>query len=189
MTTYLLPCECSADVAVTAGQAGGRVTCRQCGRELEVPKLGNLARLPRHDAAARPGTVGWRPAQAVVFLGAIASAGALLASLWIAPRATGVLDERALRAAVQSVDDLTAYRVWSEGLARAGVRRPPAEEELALLRQSRFADGMRGILHLVAACGALATLAAGLRLWLAAKPSGSRDKPGNVAEHARVERT
>lgn len=171
MTTYLVPCDCSADVAVTAGQAGGRVECRQCGREIAVPKLGDLARLRRQEAAARPHYEAWRPAQAVVFLGAIASAGALLASLWIAPRASGVLDERSLRAAVLAVDDLTAYRVWSEGLSRVGVRRPPADQELALLRQTRFADGMRGGLHLVAACGALAALAAGLRLALAAKPS------------------
>jgi hypothetical protein len=163
---------------VTAGQAGGRVECRQCGRELAVPKLGDLSRLRRQDAAPRPHGVAWRPAQAVVFLGAIASAAALLASLWIGPRATGVLDERSLRTAVRAVDDLTAYRVWSEGLSRVGVRRPPADEELALLRQTRFADGIRGGLHLVAACGALAVVAAGLRLALAAKPPRTSATPG-----------
>lgn len=181
MTTYLLPCDCAADVAVTAGQAGGRVTCRQCGRELAVPKFGDLARLRRQEAVVRPGARLWRPAKAVVFLGAIVCAAALLVALWLAPRATSALDERALRAAVLSVDDLTVYRVWSEGLSRERVRRPPADEELALLRQTRFADGLRGVLHIVAACGALAALAAGLRLVLSSLPSGSGGHSGTTA--------
>ncbi|MEI6239561.1 MAG: hypothetical protein WCR51_04170 [Planctomycetia bacterium] len=189
MTTYLLPCECTADVVVTAGQAGGRVTCGRCGRELLVPKLGDLAAMRRQEAVVPAGNPTWRPAQAAAFLGVIVSAGALLATFWIAPRATGVLDERALRAAVLSADDLTVYRVWSEGLSRTGVRRPPADEELMLLRQSRFADGMRGVLHLVAACGAVAAIAAGLRLALASKPVASGGAPGKTAGHVGAYRS
>jgi len=164
MTTYLLPCECTADVAVTAGQAGGRVTCGQCGRELGVPKLGDLARLRRKDVAESGRPMTWRPAQAVAFLGTMVAVGAALGAVWIAPRTAGVLDERALRAAVLTVDDLAVYRVWSEGLSRTGVARPPADEELALQRQTRFADSMRGVLGVVAATAALAGLAAGARL-------------------------
>lgn len=153
-----------------------------------MPKLGDLARLCRQEAVVRSSARLWRPAKAVALLGAIVCAGGLLAALWIAPRATGVLDERALRAAVLSVDDLTVYRVWSEGLSRERVRRPPADEELALLRQTRFADGLRGMLHIVAACGALATLAAGLRLFLASPPSGSSVQSGTTAPAAGGQR-
>lgn len=106
----------------------------------------------------------WRPAQAVAFLGTMVAVGAALGAVWIAPRTAGVLDERALRAAVLTVDDLAVYRVWSEGLSRTGVARPPADEELALQRQTRFADSMRGVLGVVAATAALAGLAAGARL-------------------------
>jgi hypothetical protein len=95
-----------------------------------------------------------------------------------------VLDERALRAAVLTVDESTAYRVWSEVLARANVRRPPSEEELALLRRMRFADGMRGVLALVAAGGTLAALAAGVRLMMDTKLQGVETQPGEAARRA-----
>lgn len=175
MTAYLLQCECTADVAVMAGQAGGRVICGQCGRELNVPKLGDLGRLRRKDVAESRQPAAWRPAQAVAFLGTIVAVGAALGALWVAPRVTGVLDERALRAAVLAVDDLAAYRFWNDGLSRMGVARPPADEELALLRQTRFADSMRGVLALVAAGGGLAALAAGAWLVMDSKrgPTGA----------------
>jgi hypothetical protein len=189
MTTYLLPCECTADVAVTAGQAGGRVTCPQCGREVIVPKLGDLARVRRKEVAEHARTVAWRPAQAVAFLGAIVAAGSLAGALWFAPGTAGVIDEQALRAAVLTVDESTAYRVWSEVLARANVRRPPSEEELALLRRMRFADGVRGVLALVAAGGALAALAAGVRLMMDTKLQGVETQPGEAARRAGASRS
>jgi len=43
--SYLLPCDCSARIPVGPGQAGGSVTCPQCGIVTKVPRLGDLARL------------------------------------------------------------------------------------------------------------------------------------------------
>jgi hypothetical protein len=45
MKRYLLPCVCSARIAVSAGQAGDRIRCPACGAEQPVPRLGELARL------------------------------------------------------------------------------------------------------------------------------------------------
>jgi hypothetical protein len=38
-----IPCECGESVAVTEGDAGGRLTCR-CGRTVAVPSLRELRR-------------------------------------------------------------------------------------------------------------------------------------------------
>ena len=175
MTAFLLPCDCSADVVVTAGQAGGSVHCPRCGRTLAVPKLRDLGGLERDDHTESPQKSAWRPAHAVVLLGAILAAVSWLGGLWFASGPTRLVDDAVLRSAVLSVDDLAIYKVWTEGLARAGVRRPPADEEQALLRRARFADGMRNVLHVVAAAAALAAAGAAAVLWSARRPSSGRD--------------
>jgi hypothetical protein len=43
--SYLLACECGGEIAVRTQQAGGRTIC-ECGREVDVPKLGELRKLP-----------------------------------------------------------------------------------------------------------------------------------------------
>ena len=173
MTTFLLPCECTADVAVNAGQAGGNVVCPRCGRRLSVPKLRDLGRLRRQESALAARGVPWRPAQAVALVGSIIAVGAWLASLWFAPQAAGAIDERSLRSAVLSADDMAIYTIWTEVLAKTGVRRPPSDEENALLRRSGFADGVRSILHLVAGCGAVAAGIAAAMLWCTPKPKAA----------------
>lgn len=175
MTAFLLACECTADVAVTPGQAGGSVACPNCGRMLSVPKLRDLGRLRRQDAGRiTPGPT-WRPTHAVALLGSLVAAACWVAGLWFTPSSAGVVDEALLRSAVLSADDLAIYKVWNEGLFRAGVRRPAADEEQALLRRARFADGVRGVLHTVAVGAALAAAGAALLLWRAPQSSPARD--------------
>jgi hypothetical protein len=63
MKRYLLPCVCSARIAVSAGQAGDRIRCPACGAEQPVPRLGELARLEQAtDAGSERHTPGhFRP--------------------------------------------------------------------------------------------------------------------------------
>jgi hypothetical protein len=63
MKRYLLPCVCSARIAVSAGQAGDRIRCPACGAEQPVPRLGELARLEQAtDAGSERHTQGhFRP--------------------------------------------------------------------------------------------------------------------------------
>jgi len=175
MTAFLLPCECSAEVAVTAGQAGGSVACPRCGRTLAVPKLRDLGQLRREDRGNVASGTTWRPAHAVFLLGTLVAAVSWLAGLWLTRDSAVAVDEALLRSAVLSADDQAIYKVWTEGLSRAGVRRPPADEEQVLLRRARFADSMRTILHGVAAAAALAAAGAALAVWSAARPSPGRD--------------
>lgn len=175
MTVFLLPCECSAEVAVTAGQAGGSAVCPRCGRMLAVPKLRDLGRLRRQDRVKTGSGKTWRPAHAVALLGAIVAAASWIGGLWLARDSAVAVDEALLRSAVLAADDLTIYKVWTEGLSRAGVRRPPADEEQAILRRARFADGMRSVLNLVAAGAGLAAAGAAIVLWSAGRSSALRD--------------
>lgn len=167
MTAFLLPCECSAEVPVTAGQAGGDVACPRCGRTLCVPKLRDLGRLERDDRGPVAAVKTWRPAHAVALLGVLVAATAWAGGLWFARNSTVAVDEALLRAAVLSADDLAIHKIWSEGLSRAGVRRPPADEEQAVLRQARFAESMRSMLNFVAVGAGLAAAGAAIVLWSA----------------------
>jgi hypothetical protein len=184
MTAFFLPCDCSADVVVTAGQAGGSVECPRCGRTLSVPKLRDLGRLRRQDRGDIAPTAARHPARAVAILGTILAAASWLGGLWVAsgpaPPAT---DDAMLRSAVLSADDLAIYKVWNEGLARAVVRRPPTAEEEVILRQARFAEGVRGVLNIVAAGAALAAAGAAVASWFAERASPG---PSTVASPERA---
>ena len=136
---HRLPCSCSAEVVVTAGQAGGSVECPRCGRVLSVPKLRDQG--------------GLRPCHAGVTAPAVALAINHLA-----------------------INHLAINEVWSEGLSRAGVRRPPAEGEQVVLRRAQSADGMRGVLRGVVAL--LVPLSA-------RKPSPGRDAHSNPGQKLR----
>lgn len=175
MTAFLLPCECSTDVVVTAGQAGGTVTCPQCGRTLAVPKLRDLGQLRQDVHGETLSGTAWRPAHAIALLGALVAAASWVGGLWLGSGSAVAIDEARLRATVLSVDDVAIYKVWSDGLSRAGVRRPPADEEQVLLRRARFADGIRTMLHIVAAGAALASGAAAMTLFGPTRPSSGGD--------------
>lgn len=176
---YLLPCPCSAEVVVTAGQAGGGVDCPRCGRVLSVPKLRHLREQGREDPGDTAPVVAWRPASAVALVGAILALAAWLGAAWLAPGRAGAVDDAALRSAVLSADDVAIYKEWSDRLCRAGVRRPPADEEEIVLRRARVVEFMRSALHTVAVGAALAAAGAMLVLWSAKRPSPGRDaRPG-----------
>lgn len=149
---------------MTAGQAGGSVTCPRCGRILSVPKLRDLGALERQEPRETSPRTTWRPAHAIALLGAIVAVASWLGGLWIAWDSAVAVDDALLRSAVLAADDMAIYRVWSEGLARASVRRPPADEEQVLLRRARFADSMRSVLNLVAVGAGLAAAAAAIVL-------------------------
>ena len=47
---YLLPCpKCSSSISVPPSQAGDETSCGQCGEMIDIPKLGELRKLPRAD--------------------------------------------------------------------------------------------------------------------------------------------
>lgn len=80
---YLLTCECEAKHPVGAHQAGSQLAC-ECGRTLQVPRLGELRQLPREEAAttAAAETSRWGVGQSVVMAGLTIGLLALAVGLW-----------------------------------------------------------------------------------------------------------
>lgn len=150
--SYLLPCDCSARIPVGPGQAGGSVTCPQCGIVTKVPRLGDLARL--EVAAAAPPTTGrrWTILHAVTAAGVV-TAIVSTAAAWGIDAFNGAstrsfLNPDVIRASMDAADAAEAYRGW-QAFARGGIRRPPLAVEVKLERMERatgrIADVFRGL--------------------------------------------
>jgi len=71
MKTYLLPCVCSADIPVGVGQAGGRVTCPACARDVDVPKLRLLGNLSAMAPVVQPVETRWGVAHGLTLCGVV----------------------------------------------------------------------------------------------------------------------
>jgi hypothetical protein len=175
---YLLPCSCGADIPVSAGVAGGRASCPSCGRSVDVPKLRELSHL-RARAAVQPNETRWSLAHALLLAGLAVAAISWAAAFALVPRAGAVVDREAIRAAAQAAADADIYKAWKQGFSRAGVARPPTEEEQRLLRTSRFSAGVSRVLQVLGGLGVLVAAAAAARAFAGrAGERGSARPPG-----------
>ena len=169
MSTYLLPCGCSASIEVGPGQAGGRVSCPACGAMVAVPRLGELARLPRGRPPA-PVAAAWTAAHACLLGGCVVAATALAAAAYLGSTPAPLFDAAAIRGAVTAAATPTVYREW-QFLARSGVARPPLPEEQRLVTTARSGRAVAAVLLAVAAGGAAAAVGG----WIAlARRQGAR---------------
>ncbi len=163
---FLIPCACSARVAVTTGQAGGTIDCPACGQRVEIPRLRDLASLavPPTPSAVVPRT-GWDAARGLVFAGAlIAILGAILATSLI--RIGGLFFRQpasvaAIRAAVRSAPVGEVHAAWKTS-STMGVRRPPTEEELRLQQFAKTSSGIETVGWGLACIGVVIAVAGGL---------------------------
>ena len=132
-----------------------------------------LARLRERPAPLSTQTR-WSPAHAVLLAGAALAVIAWASSLLVLPRTDSAVDLAAIRAAVRSAPDEDIYRVWKQGLSRSGVDRPPTPEEEKRLRASRFSEGVSRGLNILGGLGAVAAIAAALRVFAQPAAGGSR---------------
>lgn len=149
---YLLPCDCSARIPVGAGQAGGTVTCPQCGSARKVPRLGDLAQLEVAAAAPQPARRRWTILHAVTAAGVV-TAVVSAAAAWGIDAFNGAstrsfLNPDVIRESMKAADAAEAYRGW-QAFSRGGIRRPPQAVEVKLERMERatgrIADVFRGL--------------------------------------------
>jgi len=174
---YRLRCRCSADLHVSPGQAGTRLTCPACGTAVDVPRLRDL------QAVASPVTAGsrrrWRRSNARCFAGSAiaATAGFVAATLSDGFALGRVLlpDDAMIRSAVQAADPATIHKAWL-GLRAAGVDRGAIPEELRVQRATRVAGRIRGMLWGVAMVGLALAVAGALESWSAG--GGAAASPG-----------
>jgi hypothetical protein len=59
MSTYLLSCPCSNQISIEMGQAGGQITCSNCGRTVDVPTLRQLRHLPQQREEPKTAASTW----------------------------------------------------------------------------------------------------------------------------------
>lgn len=168
MKSYLLPCSCSRRIAVAATQAGGVVRCSDCGAMLQVPRLGELARLETasgEPAGASAGAGGreWNAARAVMLAGVVTALLAATAAGWLRGRRAGVapIDAAAIMSAVAAAPSDQVHESWLD-FERNGIARPPVREEQRRLDQARLLHALEKAAWIVAAAGCLAAVAAAL---------------------------
>lgn len=167
---FLLPCECSAEIEVVSGQAGGTTSCPACGRPAVVPKLREFASL-RTKAVddGRPGrgrATHWGPVHAVAVAGL-----ALAALAWCGAAIVGSVPKAAfsadvIRSDVNAENDVVLYQSL-ETLESSSVMRMPLREEFELQRRTQFAVSMSRVLAALGGLGAAVAAIAGLMLLMA----------------------
>jgi len=164
MTTYLLPCSCSAAIEIGAGQAGGTVVCAACGRAVAVPTLRELKALqPVESGRARRPRGGWSPCHASMLAGSAIAVLAWSAAGYFAAERMPLIDAETIRAAVAAADDASIREAWN-ALAKAGVARPPTPEERQLQQSARFRRSTAIGLAVIGTCGALAAIAGAIAM-------------------------
>lgn len=174
METFEIVCgSCNTPNRVMPGQAGGRLTCRACGAECPVPRLGELRRLA---ATAASGLAGeglaegrpasgassrrWSVAHGCVLAGAVLGIFGAGAASWFGDGMTRpVVDETGIRALVQASDLRTVLQAWRD-LERKGLERPPASQE----RRQQAAASISRLLWLCSGAGAVLATGGGLAI-------------------------
>lgn len=186
MKRYLLPCVCSARIAVSAGQAGDRIRCPACGADKLVPRLGELARLEeavadasdrlaqghfraREDRpaggrplVAQPGQTGaWTAGHACLLAGLFTMLLGGAAAAVVQATRSAVVDADTIRMAVQGGSIVDIHQAW-QAFARQGVERPIMPDEAQLLRRAGIATATGRLLWGVAAVGLALAIAGGV---------------------------
>jgi hypothetical protein len=162
--TYVVPCSCSAAVAVTAGQAGARISCPRCGAAVDVPRLRDLAAFaaPTQTVAARP--QGWDGSRGLVFAGVTIALLSGLVAAFAVPLGGRLVGgppaSDAIRRTVNSAPISVVHAAWTE-LAQSGLNRIPSPAEVRLARFTAVARGVSRVLWGVSAA-ATALAAVGL---------------------------
>lgn len=170
MTTYLLPCSCSATIEIGPGQAGGTVVCSRCGAAVAVPKLRDFRDLEPAPVRRPPSARRWNWRHASMLAGAIVATVAGLAAAVVGAVPRSVFDARAIRAAVAEADDRAILQAWTL-LSASRVARPPTFEEQALQRTARFRRSAAAGLAAVGVVAAIAAVGGAIALAFSRKES------------------
>ncbi len=158
MRSFEVRCACSAAIPVTAGQAGGVVTCPACGAAVRVPRLGDLRPTANAAADRMAGGSRWSVGHACVLAGGLVAGLATLAGWGVtvsAPR-TPPVNEAGIRAAVEASNLEAVLAAWRH-FDQFGL---PPPEMVGDRRSERRAQATTMIARLLWGAAALAGLIA-----------------------------
>ena len=165
-TTYLLPCPCGKEIAVSPTQAGFTTRCT-CGAELQVPPLREMVQLqqaPTSATAARKAT--WGRRESLIMLGAVVTVAALGLAFYLQLTRPRLAD-------TDSMSLVQTWVLWQE--LRRGVdrnRSPLEEQYVEALKVNRLSLSATLVL---AAAGAI------LMAVMYLKPRGYEERPPKKA--------
>lgn len=162
MPSFLLPCDCGADISVTSSQAGGLAICPACGREEPVPRLRDLGKLrvataPRGKGEANAGRR-FTGLHGLVVAGGLLAATAGLLSVSFSIPEVDLFDDATIKSSVMKAPTDEVYTAWATRLAHASVDRPPTDQEAKMKARADYYITLRNGLRAAAALGALAAL-------------------------------
>lgn len=155
---FVVTCECSAGVPVTAGQAGGRVACPSCGRSVDVPRLRELALAgaqPANPASGRA-TPAWNLARGLALAGAVVAILAAVTAAMLVPIGSRLVpapvSAESIRTSAQAAPLAEVLAAW-RSIVATGVQRPPTPEEQRLQQVIATCSRLAGLLWAIAAAG------------------------------------
>jgi hypothetical protein len=165
MKTYLVPCECSASIPVTAGQAGGPVRCPACGVERAIPRLGSLAPYEVQPTVAaatrRPWSAGHACGLAGLALALATGTGALAIDLSL--RRAAAAEHAQIRSAVSAAPADEIVATWWMIAAR-GLSPMPDPATAAAMRRARALSMASRLLWVGAGAGIVLALGGAVAL-------------------------
>jgi len=167
MSSFLLRCDCGADIAVTTAQAGGSADCPSCGRSAAVPRLRDLSALPRGGAATSRRPAARRPwtlFHTLLLVGALVGLGCWMVSMSFRPPEMEWVAGDKIRSSVMQASVDEVYTMFRTRLVPAGADRPPTAEEMRMRDRADFYGSIRDGLRIAAAVGAAAAALGGIGL-------------------------
>lgn len=164
MKKHLLACPCGAEIAVSGGQAGGRVVCASCQATVAVPKLRELSRLPLAPERAAGPRRGWGLFQGMLLAGSLLAVACWGAAAWLGRTVESPVDPEAIRQNVAGQTDTQIYEAWKKHFSTTTVSRPQMVIEKQFAQQTFLRKGIAFALTGLGAVGAAIGLAGGIGL-------------------------
>ena len=161
MPHYLLTCECGETRIVEPQQAGISITC-ECGREIHVPALVQMRKLPAADGpVTQVSAMAWSPQQGVLYAVGITimviAAVAVVSLLVLLSRVDTTRPTYSFQHSVDSLTPTEAWTAWNNlSIVELGPRRMPPH--IAARQYCRFLYGGLAVTGIVAVVGAALTL-------------------------------
>jgi len=175
--TYLLSCDCSREIPVTAADAGGTVTCQGCGRVVDVPKLRNLGSLREATPVAAPARRRWTAGHTTILVGLLLATTAGMLSRLFQPPPPPRVDLDDLRRTLAATSFANIYGYWATQMRQRAIAPQPTPAAEAFRRQAAESGWWRTRLEYAAAASLALAATGALAVALRSAAERSRGAP------------
>jgi hypothetical protein len=149
MKNYQLTCQCGEICHVRAGQAGGEILCPGCGNRLEIPKFGELSKLPVVEDGGIRTQIVWSTSKGLILLGAGFFLVFVAAGIWLRLPTQSPVQVAAIRKQMNRKTNVEVYDVWKNHFSKTTVARPQWAVEKQFAQQMSLKRGASSVLLLL----------------------------------------